>query len=1403
MTKTDIANIALAKFREGRINNIESDTDPVAVVLNDQYNHALELLLEEHRWNFAGKRVTLTKLSTDPPFGWDNQYQLPSDIIRLKDVNGEDVEASSKLFNLEGDKLLTNDDTVTITYVAKVTDTNLFSPSFAEALSFKLASITCGRLTGDTELAVMLDKQYNYALSKAIHNDTKASGSRENNLMQRMLNSSPLLGGGYNYPSSSSGGSSSSSGSVAAHKHELTDLLQTSATDGQVVAWNDTEGEWQATDAASGGDVSTDAIFDAAGDLIVGDGADSAVRLPLGANGLVLKSNGTTAVWDAIAGTGDVVGDASSTDNAITRFDGTTGKAIQNSGATIDDTGNLTANNFTGTSSGTNTGDQDLSAYVTSGASVDNAITRYNGTSGKLLQNSPATIDNSGNIVTLGSVNGRNVSADGTKLDTVATNADVTDETNVVSSLSGATLTDAGVPASDDKVLIQDTSDSNNLKYVDVSDIGGGGGGMVTGVSKNSGANVNAANRSVLNFIEGSGVTLTVTDDAGGDEVDITIASAAGGGTVDTSGTPVLNDFARFTDADTIEGRSYAEVKADLNLEIGTDVQAHSSVLDATTASFLTADETNLDLNTTHRTSDGSDHTFIDQDVTTSSSPEFDGLQLDAAVSAPAHSEGKVFYDQTNKALAVYNDETDVTLQVGQEEWVRVYNATGAIIENGKVVYISGANGNFPQVTKAIATSDAAADAVGFATHDIGIAEFGYITRGGIVNGVNTVGYTAGDSVYLSATTAGDYQATAPSLPNFEAHLGHIVTVGASGSLYVQIRRREADYVEITGAFDGMSFDKLDLTVINSGGLQLEVEKVGGGNVDYLIEGSRSTLDCLTGAGTGGKARVALTAGANANTPATNYVYVTDGTGTLTLNVSSSLPTGAFGWVAKIVVPDVTTWTTTGEYVIQRYTESFQNTNRGALSHQREKLRALGAVYISGGTQTLTIDTGATPDSVHLETAAAEVYQLHRQSFPAFTTGAYYYGNGSNIYEQFANLNLALETSDGAAFVNNNRYNLVIWGAANLESGDCKLFCNLPTDVYTSDAQAIADSSATADYSVPDSMRSVAFLIARVALKYSTGGGGTFTELGLFSLLGSPVGVRAGGSAAVASTEFGDSTFRIFDDLDATKQMALQASGITTGTTRTLTVPDASGTIALTSDVYNLDNDLLWNAKGDLAVADGDNSAVILPAGTNGYVLTADSVEASGLKWSLVSGTGDFKADGTVAMSADIDMDGNNLDDSGVLFQREQAASDTEVVAQGQWWTKTATPNRPMFCDDTGQDFELLEDTFGFACSDEDTLLTTGEKIVFYAPYDFTMTAVYVSLKTAPTVQAVTVDVEEPAGTSRLTAVASIATSSFTDEETSFSDAVILKGERVSVDIDQADTGAASGLKVFIKHVRT
>ena len=60
----------------------------------------------------------------------------------------------------------------------------------------------------------------------------------------------------------------------------------------------------------------------------------------VGTAGQVLTSNGAgVPTWTTNAG-GDVTGPASSTDNAIARFDGVTGKLIQNSVTTIDDTGN-------------------------------------------------------------------------------------------------------------------------------------------------------------------------------------------------------------------------------------------------------------------------------------------------------------------------------------------------------------------------------------------------------------------------------------------------------------------------------------------------------------------------------------------------------------------------------------------------------------------------------------------------------------------------------------------------------------------------------------------------------------------------------------------------------------------------------------------------------------------------------------------------------------------------------------------------------------------------------------------------------------------------------------------------------------------------------------------------------
>ena len=52
----------------------------------------------------------------------------------------------------------------------------------------------------------------------------------------------------------------------------------------------------------------------------------------------------------------------------------------------------------------------------------------------------------------------------------------------------------------------------------------------------------------------------------------------------------------------------------------------------------------------------------------------------------------------------------------------------------------------------------------------------------------------------------------------------------------------------------------------------------------------------------------------------------------------------------------------------------------------------------------------------------------------------------------------------------------------------------------------------------------------------------------------------------------------------------------------------------------NVATDVIWDAKGDLAAATGPNAAVKLVIGTDGHVLTADSGEATGIKWAVGGG---------------------------------------------------------------------------------------------------------------------------------------------------------------------------------------
>lgn len=116
----------------------------------------------------------------------------------------------------------------------------------------------------------------------------------------------------------------------------------------------------------STGSMATDSLWDAVGDLAVGSGANTSVRLARGTALQVLRVNsgGTNLEWATVAGTGDVVGPAGAANNQVARFDSTTGKLIKASSVTIaDTTGDIVAGKYNGLTIGSSTGTLTINAW--------------------------------------------------------------------------------------------------------------------------------------------------------------------------------------------------------------------------------------------------------------------------------------------------------------------------------------------------------------------------------------------------------------------------------------------------------------------------------------------------------------------------------------------------------------------------------------------------------------------------------------------------------------------------------------------------------------------------------------------------------------------------------------------------------------------------------------------------------------------------------------------------------------------------------------------------------------------------------------------------------------------------------------------------------------------------------
>lgn len=105
-----------------------------------------------------------------------------------------------------------------------------------------------------------------------------------------------------------------------------------------------------------------------------------------------------------------------------------------------------------------------------------------------------------------------------------------------------------------------------------------------------------------------------------------------------------------------------------------------------------------------------------------------------------------------------------------------VRNQSGATMTAGTIVYISGATGNKPLITKALATGDAtSAQTFGLVQANIANNADGYVVVIGNITDIDTSALTEGQQLYLSGTTAGAYTTTKPYAPTHLVYIGIVL----------------------------------------------------------------------------------------------------------------------------------------------------------------------------------------------------------------------------------------------------------------------------------------------------------------------------------------------------------------------------------------------------------------------------------------------------------------------------------------------------------------------------------------------------------------------------------------------------------------------------------------------------
>ena len=157
----DICNGALNQLGATTILTLTEDSKN-ARLCNARYTQIRDSVFRSHPWNCLQKRLQLAADSDAPAWGFTKQYTLPADCLRVLTILDYDAD-----YKIEGRKILTDNSTMKILYISRVTDPNEYDELLRETISAALAADIAYAVTSSNPTATNMYNLFQSKLKEA------------------------------------------------------------------------------------------------------------------------------------------------------------------------------------------------------------------------------------------------------------------------------------------------------------------------------------------------------------------------------------------------------------------------------------------------------------------------------------------------------------------------------------------------------------------------------------------------------------------------------------------------------------------------------------------------------------------------------------------------------------------------------------------------------------------------------------------------------------------------------------------------------------------------------------------------------------------------------------------------------------------------------------------------------------------------------------------------------------------------------------------------------------------------------------------------------------------------------------------------------------------------------------